>query len=373
MPLFRPAIAAGLVMTGLNVLTATMAIQAVAAECPCIQIGNSCIPDPACDTRRAAQEQQLRQRPKTLQPAQALPGDPAGSPSPRPLERRGGALPPAPPPPVVVAPPPPAAPPAAGGAPAASPAQSSSSDVGRAPAAANGRSTSTGSKPTARPRILETGYSHLMEFGKEAEGYGLYSYAILPMYSERATQFLGELFRSVPSIKDTSARPDQLNIFYVPLLKEKEVEYSKLLESRGGDPTKLAAEYGQSFYDYRMARALLNHVCNPPDDSLRDLCSGGLSGGPYLLTYAAPASQMEPLPPPFLFVDLSLVEARGFAELLDAFKAQVKREDISDRARIDTLRLKVLQYVMQASVTIGPVEEAVGKIIHAVFGGGEKK
>jgi hypothetical protein len=213
----------------------------------------------------------------------------------------------------------------------------------------------------------------LAELGKEVDGYGLYSYAIMPFNSDRARLFLSEVFKSVPSIDKAGAPPHRLNIFYVPLLKEKEAGLTAMLQTSDGDPAKIGAEYAKSFYDYEMARVLLNHVCNPPDPKLRDLCNGGLSGGPYILTYAAPASTMEPLPPPFLFVDLSLVEARGFAELLDAFKAQVKREDISDRARIDTLQLKVLQFVMQASVTIGPVEEAVGKIIHAVFGGSEKK
>jgi hypothetical protein len=204
-------------------------------------------------------------------------------------------------------------------------------------------------------------------------GYGLYSYAILPSNSERAALFLKEVFKSIPAIGNIQALPAQLNILYVPLLKDKEAAFTAMQQTSGDDAAKLGAEYAKSFYDYGMASALLNHVCNPPDPSVKELCSGSLSRGPYLFTYAAPASKMEPVPPPFLFVDLSLVDPKGFGELLDAFRAQVKREDISDRARIDTLRLKVLQFVLQGSTVIGPVQEAVGKIIHTAFGGGDKK
>ncbi|WP_041801598.1 hypothetical protein [Rhodopseudomonas palustris] len=220
--------------------------------------------------------------------------------------------------------------------------------------------------PAPRLRILETGYGRLVEPGGEVPGYGLYSYAILPQASARSAAFLTHIFTEVPSIEATAAIPAQVNILYVPLRKDKTTDFADLQRRLGDTPDKMAAEYATLFYDYRTARALLNHVCNPPADSIRKLCDGDLSRGPYLFTYAAPASQMDSVPPPFLFVDLSDVHEDAFAELLAAFKAQVKRDDISDEARIRTLRLQVLQIALKASDWISPVQKAIGDIVHSV-------
>lgn len=227
---------------------------------------------------------------------------------------------------------------------------------------------------TTNPRrILETGYSHLSEFGKETPGYGLYSYAILPSGSERAARFLAEVFREVPAINDTFAQPSQLNIFYIPLRKEKEADLTTMREKLGHDAAKRGAEYAKSFYDYRMARGLLNHICNPPDKSVLDLCNGELSRGPYIFTYASPASHIEPVPPPYLFVDLSDVHERAFGEFLAAFEAQVKRDDITDQARIQTLRLRILNIALTAADWVGPVQKAVADIARSPSGADEKK
>jgi hypothetical protein len=375
MPRFRPTIAAGLLVVGLNILTAATSTEAVAAnECPCIKSGNSCVPDLACEALLAKDKRGNIAAPR-LPPAQ-----PRG-------EFRARPLPPAAPP-VAAAPPPltSPAPPLQGTAPArngsapvvrSAPAASDA----RPPAAANGRSpasvptSSERAAPATAPRlrILETGYSHLSEFGKETPGYGLYSYAILPSGSDRTARFLTEVFREIPAIGDTSAKPSQLNIFYVPLRKDKEADFTAMLQTSGRDAAKLGAEYTKSFYDYRMARGLLNHICNPPDPSVLDLCNGDLSRGPYIFAYAAAASHIEPVPPPFLLVDLSDVHERAFGEFLAAFQAQVKREDISDQARIKTLRLRVLNIALTAADWVPGVEKAVADITHIASGGDDKK
>jgi hypothetical protein len=214
-------------------------------------------------------------------------------------------------------------------------------------------------------RILETGYSPLSELGKEEEGYGLYSYAILASDTRRAAIFLTELFKKIPLIDQTSARPSQLNIFFIPLQKDKERDFATLMQTSSTNAEKLGADYSRSFYDYRMARALLDHLCNPPADSVRRLCDGDLSRGPYIFTYASPASGMNSVPPPFLFVDLSNVHAQAFGEFIAAFRAQVKRDDITDQARIRTLRLTILDVALTAADWVSPVERAIADIVHS--------
>jgi len=120
----------------------------------------------------------------------------------------------------------------------------------------------------------------LPELGGEEDGYGLYSYAMILSDSSRSSAFLTEIFKSIPSIEDNDANRRQLNIFYIPLLKDKLNDFTAAVGSSGNDSKKLGADYTRSFYDYRMARAILNRICNMPSESMRGLCDGDLSRGP---------------------------------------------------------------------------------------------
>jgi hypothetical protein len=164
--------------------------------------------------------------------------------------------------------------------------------------------------PYKRLTILETGYSQLPELGKEEAGYGLYSYAVLSSNSERSAAFLAEVFKSIPPIEETAAKRNQLNIFYVPIKQDKSDDFADAVQS--GDEKKLGAIYAASLYDYKLGRAILDHICNPPADEMRTFCAGATSSGPYIFTYERPASDMEPVPPPFLFVDLSDIHPAAF-------------------------------------------------------------
>jgi hypothetical protein len=238
--------------------------------------------------------------------------------------------------------------------------------------AKNAKSVSKAEIPLPRMKILETGYSQLPELGKEEDGYGLYSYAVLASNSDRSAALLAEVFASIPSIQETAARRAQLNIFYVPTKKEKSDDFAKAVESSGTDVKKLGATFAASLYDYKVGRAILNHICNPPtDDRMRKLCEGDMSRGPYIFTYEKPASDMEPVPPPYLFVDLSDVQPGAFGEFVSAFRAQVKQKDISDGAKINTLRLELLKLVLEASAWLPQMQKSVVEIVHSVGPGGK--
>jgi hypothetical protein len=130
------------------------------------------------------------------------------------------------------------------------------------------------------------------------------------------------------------------------------------------ESAELGREFSSALYDYRMARTILNHICNPPASAVRKLCQGDMSRGPYLFTYAKPASVLVPIPPPFLFVDLSDVNPRAFGEFIAAFRAQVKREDISDGARVNTFRLTLLNIVLGAKDLVSPVRKSIADIVY---------
>jgi hypothetical protein len=213
--------------------------------------------------------------------------------------------------------------------------------------------------------ILETGYDQLSGLGKEAAGYGLYSYGVLTAASPRSAAFLGEIFKFIPSIDDNAAARGQVNIFYIPTKSGKVADLAALVEASRDDQTKMAGRYSEAMYDYKMAKAILNHVCNPPAKTMKGLCREAMTEGPYILTYAKPASGLEPVPPPFLFVDLSNINPRAFPEFISTFKAVVKQDDMTDDAKLHSLRLKVLNLVLTAADWIPRVKGAVVDIVHA--------
>lgn len=96
------------------------------------------------------------------------------------------------------------------------------------------------------------------------------------------------------------------------------------------------------------------------------MCKTDLSRGPYLFTFPEPASALSPVPPPYLFVDLSSVHERAFGEYIAAYKEQVKRTDYNDRERIDSFRLRLLSIILTSADWIGPIRGALADTVHFV-------
>lgn len=310
-------------LAALSVVVGSATVVAAQEQCRC-RIGGVCVPDARCTFRPAS-------RSITIDPAPPAPEDEASLPR---LDL-------------------PAAPP--------------DGSTGRR----SHRYVASARRPASA--IADTAYAHLTALGQEKPGYGLYSYAIMPSNTPRAAAFLAEIFRQV---KDAESRPtsaDKLNVLYIPMQGDKRVQFSVLQETAGQTPEKLGDSYASSYYDYDSATALLYHMCNAPHDNVRDVCAGDMSRGPYIFTYASPASQMEQVPPPFLFVDLSTVHPKAYAELIAAFKAQVKSEDITDGARINTLRLALLDIFLKAADLVEPAQTAVANIVRSAGGGEDKK
>jgi hypothetical protein len=220
-------------------------------------------------------------------------------------------------------------------------------------------------------RILDTGYDRLSALGGEAPGYGLYSYVLIPAASKSSIALIREIFRVFPAVKETGAARSQINILYLPFRKQKQAVFKKKSET----DQQRAETYLNSFYDFQLARRILNHLCNPPAPTIRDVCNGDRSIGPFIFTYAAPASKTEPVDPPYLLVDLRDVHERAVGEFVAAYQEQIKSKDFSDRARLDTLRLKILNITLKASYWTPNVSKNLTDIVHFVLPGspgGEK-
>jgi hypothetical protein len=214
--------------------------------------------------------------------------------------------------------------------------------------------------PERRRRILISVYDYLTSAGQEKPGYGLYSYVLFPVYSQRAEHFLAEVFTTTGYQGDSLLEAGYLNVMYLPTRADKVP----------AGPAPSGHEFATESYNYALAQKLLAQMCASPAEVVRDLCTTDLSRGPYLLTYGRPMSTLWPVPPPYLVLDLSKVHARAFGEFIAAYKEQVKRPDYPDRERLDTLRLRVLSIVLTAADWLAPTQGALADILHVAEGKG---
>ena len=67
--------------------------------------------------------------------------------------------------------------------------------------------------------------------------------------------------------------------------------------------------------------------------------------------------------PQWSVVDLDPVTWRAVGEFIAAYQAQIKRTDYSDRARLDTLRLTILNIALSASDWTSPIQKVLADIV----------
>ncbi len=199
--------------------------------------------------------------------------------------------------------------------------------------------------------IVETGYQFLFEARPEKPDYGLYSYLILADRSPiRAASIIDEILNATPSADALSVEPQRLNVLYLPAKSD-------------FDPRD---RFHESDYNYDLARRLLDKICLDPPAKLKELCLGDLSRGPYIFTYAKAAGGLARLPPPLLVVDMSGLNEHGFKTMLACYKAQVKRDDFSDEAKIENFSNGLLSVILVAADWDSSIEGSLKNMVHIV-------
>jgi hypothetical protein len=214
--------------------------------------------------------------------------------------------------------------------------------------------------------VLLSVYEFSDEQATADEGYGLYTYVLLvpgSNASRRNVAFLRELLASTRRNDDEFAAVRRhLNIFSIPT--QDRVQALVLARGSADAATAIAAP---DVYHYEQAQRLLFHLCMEPATRTPQLCSSGWRG-PYLLTLSEPLSDTGAVPTAHLFVDLSDIHERAFGEFIRAIKEQVMRPDFTDREKVDTLRLRLLDITLKAADWLNPIKEGVAEI---VFLGGD--
>jgi hypothetical protein len=216
-------------------------------------------------------------------------------------------------------------------------------------------------RETTEPGISLSVYGVFDEQWAGEEDYGLYTNVLFAQgrgKDERNVAFLRELFASTIRTKDELAAVcRQLNIFYVPVRNR-----IQALVIAGSSADAAAAIAAPGVYDYERAEGLLFRVCTETATSNPKLCASAWRG-PYLLTLPEPVSASASVSPTHLLVDLSDIHERAFGEFIRALKEQVMRPDFTDRQKIDTVRLGLLDITLKTADWINPIKEGIAEIV----------
>jgi hypothetical protein len=216
-------------------------------------------------------------------------------------------------------------------------------------------------RETTEPGISLSVYGFFDEQGLEEKDYGLYTYVLLSQgraSNGRNVAFLRELFASTHRTKDELAPGRrQLNIFYVPVRNR--IQALVIARSSAESAAAIAAP---GIYEYERAERLLSRLCTETATGNPKLCARAWRG-PYLLTLPEPVSASALLSPSRLLVDLSDIHERAFGEFIGAMKEQVMRADFTDRQKVDTVRLRLLDITLKAADWLNPIKEGVAEIV----------
>lgn len=216
-----------------------------------------------------------------------------------------------------------------------------------------------------KAEILGNAYDYLYRSSIEKPGYGLYSYVLLPSPSSRGEHFLAALFSTTSYVEFIQINAGNLNVIYLPTMAKQLPSLLPLVADGSAPPLDL---FATKFYDYALAQKLLANICMESASETKSVCASDLSRGPYLFTYTQPVSSSAPASPPYLLVDLSNVHEAAFAELVRAYKEQVKRSNYSDADRINNFQERLLSIVLTAADTITPITDAIKNVILMVKG-----
>lgn len=228
------------------------------------------------------------------------------------------------------------------------------------PAAKNG-GHGGGAAANGGGRVLLSVYDFFRSPGSEPTDYALYSYALIPGPGPRADQFFASLVARTGARSSTTLENAVLNVILLPVKPDFNPAGSQSL-----DP----ANFGRLGYAYETARDMLARLCAGDRGKLEKFCAGDPTGGPYVVSFKAPASALlangQPLPRPFLFVDFTNLHVAAFSTLIEKYKEQVRRDEFDDSDPANSLRLHLLSITLTAADLINPIRTAIAEIMETV-------
>jgi len=219
-------------------------------------------------------------------------------------------------------------------------------------------------RPAAGPvTIVGNGYQFLYSKGTERGGFGLYTYVLLTSSnSDRVKAMLEAVLkytRQASALIALGGNPVRINVIYIPLTPGRD-------PGRNPEASEIASRY-----NFDLSQALIETICEMSAPEVLEICKTGLGSGPYLFSYAHPIGKAGKLTPPVLFVDLTRIQPGAFATLVDAYKEQIKSNDISDGEKINSLYIKALNVIETAKAWTDPVAHAAADFVRMIPGGSD--
>ena len=216
------------------------------------------------------------------------------------------------------------------------------------------------------PKMINSVYDFFDRESGELEGYGRYTYVLIPNPSSRNAKFLKVLLKTTRPGETLTFNRDMLNVFYIPVRKGYQDAARDLSTKQIGSAADVAAPIAGAYYDHSYATDLLSQLCDTRAEVTPGICATALSQGPYLVTLSKRFNEHKEKPGPFLIADLSDVHPDAFRKFTDEVKVQVKQADFTDLERIQQTRLKLLNIILVAGDWLSAVKPAVAEIVELV-------
>jgi hypothetical protein len=212
--------------------------------------------------------------------------------------------------------------------------------------------------PPLKGPVRDSAYQALDRATAPAPGYGLYTVLLTRSASRQAVRVLTEVFATVPSAAEAALASENLNLVVLPV-KDMAAAGNTLASARDApDPT--AATLLLKHYDYGQAALLLATLCRPERGAaVMRVCGSGGADGPLLVTSVRPLDPASPLLTQRLLVlNLSATPPAALGEAMAAYRRQIQRRDVGDRAEIDGWRLAVLNRTLEVASLLPFISKA---------------
>ena len=204
-------------------------------------------------------------------------------------------------------------------------------------------------------RVERHAWDLLTRMDGEESGFGMYTYVLFarradqsglpPEVAQRYEQILQAIAGTtlnLPELGDmTPQEKEETNLLYVP---------------------GLALEKGLTPANYNSTLALrylaeLGRLFRVPHPQLAERLEG--QPGPFLISLLQPVGQIGSEPVPMLYADLSTTNPAAMGEVVAAYKVRIVGDGMSTDARFASLRLKLLNLILDADDNLRLVKVAL--------------
>lgn len=205
-----------------------------------------------------------------------------------------------------------------------------------------------------------------VEHGEEKDGYGLYSYVLFRNFGAESRIFISAITDQFDAAVEAIRiqKRAELNAIVIPAkLRQRTEEVQTCPGFFIGNEDDVQSK--GRLYDQVTARNILRSICL--SGSVSTICKNKQASGPFLVTFVREFVNLGDSEPVLVW-DLSAGSPRDFGEFVYAYGQQVLRDDIGDRAELETFRLQMINGLSTVIDSLDQAVAAVAVVKKAVAG-----